>query len=233
MESPMPSSADVTPYPSTEPSRVLLAQAGGPDTDRLRRQLAEDFEVLTSAVDTAEILAAMRIFEPSVIVLDATQRWFPVVRVIKDIRQARAAVGLVVVAADLPDETVLQAIFLDVTGIVIGPAAPAVVSDCVRQVRDGELCLDQAIVRRAVKSLGARLAALREVTAVLTPRELEIVRLVGTGLTNREVAACLLVEEGTIKVHLHNIFYKLQIADRKSLAAYARAKGLGPDDFMG
>ena len=61
---------------------------------------------------------------------------------------------------------------------------------------------------------------------LLTQREIEIVRLVTAGLTNKEIGARLFVTEGTVKVHLHNIFEKLQVRDRKALAFHAKEKGL-------
>lgn len=218
---------------ATEPTRVLLAHPGSSEAGPLGRALEEEFEILVAAADSSHILHAVQAFEPAVVVLDVSRRAFDVVRVLREMRRARIDVGVVIVAADLPDEAVLQAVYLDVAGLVVCPPTAEAVIDCVRQVRAGFLCLDQQTLRRAVKTLGDRLATLREVAGVLTNRELEIVRLVGVGFTNKEIAARLFIEEGTIKVHLHNIFEKLHITDRKKLAAYARAKGLGPEDFPG
>ena len=134
--------------------------------------------------------------------------------------------AIVVAAPDLPDDVVLEALRLDVSGLVIDPPSADVVAHCVRQVRDGHLCLDQRILRRAVKVLAERQIAAREAAKLVTPRELEIVRLVGRGLTNKEIAAALFVAEVTIKVHVHNIFDKLGVRSRKELAALAKEKGL-------
>jgi DNA-binding NarL/FixJ family response regulator len=68
----------------------------------------------------------------------------------------------------------------------------------------------------------ARDSGLREATRTLTPRELEIVRLIAEGLRNRAVADRLFITEGTVKIHLHRIYEKLGIGGRFELALYAR-----------
>ena len=61
---------------------------------------------------------------------------------------------------------------------------------------------------------------------VLTPREIEVTRMVAGGLRNREIAEKLSISEGTVKIHLHKIYEKLQVDGRVELALYAREKGL-------
>ena len=62
--------------------------------------------------------------------------------------------------------------------------------------------------------------------ALLTPRELEIVRMAAAGLRNKEIAQKLSIGEGTVKVHLHNIYEKLHVDGRMALLRYAQEKGL-------
>jgi len=71
-----------------------------------------------------------------------------------------------------------------------------------------------------------RESATREIGNILTPREIEIVRLVADGLRNKEIADRLYVTEGTIKVHLHEIYQRLKVDSRMQLVRYARDKGL-------
>lgn len=61
---------------------------------------------------------------------------------------------------------------------------------------------------------------------VLTPREIEVVRLLAAGLRNREIARRLLISEGTVKIHLHNVFSKLKLDNRLALGLYAKEKRL-------
>jgi len=66
-----------------------------------------------------------------------------------------------------------------------------------------------------------------KVAEILTPRELEIVRMVASGLRNRAIGERLFISEGTVKIHLHNIFRKLAVSGRLELAAHAQRSGLG------
>jgi DNA-binding NarL/FixJ family response regulator len=63
-------------------------------------------------------------------------------------------------------------------------------------------------------------------TKVLTRREIEVVRLLAAGLRNREIARRLLISEGTVKIHLHNVFSKLGLDNRLALGLYAKEKRL-------
>ena len=66
----------------------------------------------------------------------------------------------------------------------------------------------------------------REVAKILTPREIEIVRLAAGGLGNKEIAESLAISEGTVKIHLHRSDEKLHVDNRMALLRYAQAKGL-------
>lgn len=66
---------------------------------------------------------------------------------------------------------------------------------------------------------------------LLTRREIEVVRLLGTGLRNREIGETLLISEGTVKIHLHNIFNKLGVDSRLALGIYAKEKRLTARSF--
>jgi DNA-binding NarL/FixJ family response regulator len=71
-----------------------------------------------------------------------------------------------------------------------------------------------------------REAAMREASRILTPREIEIVRMIAQGLRNRVIAERLSISEGTVKIHLHNVYEKLGIDGRLELMLYAQEKGL-------
>jgi DNA-binding NarL/FixJ family response regulator len=66
----------------------------------------------------------------------------------------------------------------------------------------------------------------RRLSTILTPREIEIVRMVAKGRSNREIGASLLITEGTVKIHLHNVYKKLGIDNRVDLTLYAQKRGV-------
>jgi DNA-binding NarL/FixJ family response regulator len=115
---------------------------------------------------------------------------------------------------------------LGVAGIVLKESPPASVVDCVRDVHRGERRIDLETLTRAVEHRRPRPHASGERTPPLTPRETEIVRLVAQGLRNKELAQRLSITEGTVKIHLHNIYDKLGVDGRLELVLSAQQKGL-------
>jgi DNA-binding NarL/FixJ family response regulator len=89
-------------------------------------------------------------------------------------------------------------------------------------VHAGELWLEKRSVSKALEKLLRREAGRVEVAHVLTPREIEIVKQVAVGLHNTEVAKSLFISEGTVKMHLHNIYGKLRLDSRLKLSRYAQ-----------
>jgi DNA-binding NarL/FixJ family response regulator len=96
----------------------------------------------------------------------------------------------------------------------------------VRRVHQGEQWIDRDTMSRALGRVMMREAAAREASRTLTPRELEIVRMIAQGLRNKAIADRLSISEGTVKIHLHNIYEKLRVDGRLELMLYAQEKGL-------
>jgi DNA-binding NarL/FixJ family response regulator len=115
---------------------------------------------------------------------------------------------------------------LGIRGLVPKNAPIGDIERCVRTVLSGGTCLDQALVGRAMEALQTRETALREISGLLTGREMQVLQLIVVGARTREVADRLAVTEGTLKVHLHHIDQKLDVTGRDGLLAFARAKGL-------
>ena len=90
----------------------------------------------------------------------------------------------------------------------------------------GEAWLERKAFSLALDALLRREAGAREVSGILTPREIEVARMVAEGSTNREVSERLAISAGTVKVHLHHIYRKLNVRGRTGLMRYARTKDL-------
>jgi len=106
-------------------------------------------------------------------------------------------------------------------------APPAAVVACVRAVHQGRRSIDRDLLDR-VSGDGPRRSIGVTGTTALTPREIEIVRLVAQGLRNKELANRLSITEGTVKIHLHNIYDKLGVDGRLELVLCAQQRGLVP-----
>jgi DNA-binding NarL/FixJ family response regulator len=88
------------------------------------------------------------------------------------------------------------------------------------------LWLEKRLATSALEKLLQRETAKDEVAQALSPREIEIVKQVAAGLHNMEIGKKLFISEGTVKIHLHNIYQKLGVDSRTKLARYAQEKGL-------
>jgi DNA-binding NarL/FixJ family response regulator len=96
----------------------------------------------------------------------------------------------------------------------------------VRKVARGESWIERDTVTRAFRTIVGREAAAESAEENLTPREVEMVRMVAQGLRNKAIAERLAISEGTVKVHLHNIYEKLGVDGRLELVLCAQRKGI-------
>lgn len=194
----------------------------------LEQLFREDPElvVLACCGDGDEALKAVRLHRPDVLVLDIKMPGRDGLAVVREIQRDRIELRVVLLTAALEDAEVMEALRLGVQGIVLKETAPHVLVRAVRQVHAGGQWLEQQAAGRALSRLLKRDAGERDLAAVLTQREIEIVRMVATGRRNKEIARELSITEGTVKIHLHNIYEKLKVGSRLELTLHAQNKGL-------
>jgi two-component system, NarL family, nitrate/nitrite response regulator NarL len=186
----------------------------------------QDFDVVARCSTGDEALAALRRHRPDVAVLDIRMPGMSGLDVLRHAREERLPTKVILLTAEISDESVVGAVRLGVAGIVLKETAPRVLVQSVRSVAAGEKWLDDGAMRRALDSVMRREAVMAEAVRVLTPRELEIVRMVATGLRNKQIAERLTITEGTVKIHLHSIYQKVNVSGRVELSIYAREKSL-------
>jgi DNA-binding NarL/FixJ family response regulator len=185
-----------------------------------------DFQVVARCRDGEEALREVRAHRPDVLVLDVRMPRLDGLEVLRTVRREELATRVVLLTAAVEEEQLVEALRLGVGGVVLKEMAPHLLLEAVREVHGGGSWLDKGSVSRIVTKLLHQDEGRKEVAQLLTPRELEIVRMVARGLRNRAIAEQLLISEGTVKIHLHNIYQKLAVDGRLELAVYAQAKGL-------
>lgn len=168
----------------------------------------------------------MRKHRPDVLILDIRMPRVDGLQVIREMKKEGLPTRVVILTAALDEDKVLEAIRLGVRGVVLKEMAPQLLVQRVRKVHAGEEWLERRSVSLALEKLLRREAGAREVAGLLTPREIDIVRMVASGLRNKEIGTRLSVSEGTVKVHLHHIYEKLGVDGRVALTLYAQSKGL-------
>jgi two-component system nitrate/nitrite response regulator NarP len=204
---------------------VFVARLGDGSGDLPAPPARRAYEIVNHAAGSPDIVPALTASQADVAVLDASRVAALGLTALRHVRERLPTLPVVLIAGEAADEFVAEAIRHDVNGLVADGTAPQLIWDCITGVLEGQIWLDPLAVRRAVKALAARHAAAREAARILTPRELEIVRLVGGGQANKEIGSTLFVTEGTVKVHLHRVFKKLRIRNRRALALFARERG--------
>ena len=188
----------------------------------LQRQ--PDFAVLAACGDADAAMQAIKEEPPDVLVLDLRMPGTNGLQFLRRLSDERIPCRTVLLTAAIEDQEVTEAVRLGVAGLVMKDSTPDTLIDCVRRVHGGGQWLDHEIVNRAFKSQLERESAARD--SPLTPRELEIVRMVAEGLRNKAIAERLSISEGTVKVHLHNIYEKLGVDGRLELTLCAQQKKL-------
>jgi len=188
-------------------------------------RLEKDFKVVARCLDGEETVKAVRKHKPDVLVLDIRMPGTDGLSLLRGMKKEKLSTRVVLLTAALGEDEVAEAVRLGVRGLVLKEMAPKLLVQCIRQVHAGELWLEKRSVTSALEKLLQREAGQREVALLLTPREIEIVKQVAAGLRNIEIAKRLFISEGTVKMHLHNIYQKLGVDSRTKLTRYAQEKG--------
>jgi DNA-binding NarL/FixJ family response regulator len=189
-------------------------------------RLEKDFKVAARCLDGEETIRAVRKHKPDVLVLDIRMPGTDGLSVLREMKKEKLSTRVVLLTGVLDEEELAEAVRLGVRGLVLKEMAPKLLVQCIRQVHAGELWLEKRSVTNALEKLLRREAGQREVAQLLTPREIEIVKQVVAGLRNIEIGKRLFISEGTVKMHLHNIYQKLSVDSRINLTRYAQGKGL-------
>lgn len=181
----------------------------------------EGFSVVASAANGAAALDAIRAHRPDIAVLDLHMPELTGVQVLTAIKQEVLPTLGVLLAATASDAEIYDAVEARALGLILKEAAPETLMDCLHRVADGHVWMPFDIVDDAIAREAARRDKWRRLSALLTARELEIVQLVVAGVSNKEIAFQLHVSDGTAKVHLNNIFRKLEVSSRIELLGLA------------
>jgi DNA-binding NarL/FixJ family response regulator len=188
--------------------------------------LEDDFELLSCCRTGTETLQAVKDSQPDVLILDIRMPGQDGLAVLRALREEHTSTRVVLLTAALEEHEVLEAIRLGAQGVVLKEMASHLLVQCVRKVHAGGQWVERHSVSRALETMLRHQDGLRDVTGLLTPRELEIVRLAAQGFRNKRIAETLSISLGTVKLHLHHVFKKLPIDSRLALTLYARDKGL-------
>jgi DNA-binding NarL/FixJ family response regulator len=211
--------------------RVLLAD----DQELLRtgfRLILEaepDIEVVGEAVDGADAVRIAARVRPDVVLMDIRMPVMDGVTATRELSALSADIRVLILTTFDLDEYVVNALRAGAAGFLLKDVRAADIVQAVRVVAAGDGVVAPAVTRRLLERF-ARLPAQTADAPVdipgLTPREVDVMRLVARGLSNQEIAASLVLGETTVKTHVHNALTKLNMRDRVQLAVFAYDSGL-------
>jgi len=208
----------------TGPVQVLLVDDHPVFRDGLRQLLdgTGEFHVVAEAADGLEALAHVRRHRVDVVLMDLNLPRMDGVTATARLRETTPEAKVLVLTTYDRDDQVVSALAAGAVGYLLKDASRTELIDAVRAAARGEAVLAPSAARRVLNR------AARPAAGLLKPRELELLRLVADGATNREAAGRLFVSEATVKAYLLRIYDRLGARDRASAVAAAYERGLLP-----
>lgn len=218
---------------STTPMRILLVDDQPLFRGALASLLAEqpDMLVVGEAENGLDAVEQAHALLPDLVVMDVEMPVMGGVEATGLLRDQLPGIKVVMLTVSDADEHLLEAVRLGAHGYLLKDLHPAELYTMLRSVmRDGSP-LSPAVAGRLMAEVRDGSTARRGTARVEAPpvsrRELEILRLVADGLSNREIGKKLCITEGTVKNHVHNALEKLHVENRVQAAAYITRQGLG------
>jgi DNA-binding NarL/FixJ family response regulator len=182
---------------------------------------ADDMRVVASAADGEEAVRLATESQPDVVLMDLSMPVMDGVTATRTIVAEHPGVQVLVLTSFSDNDRVTDALDAGAVGYVLKDSEPADLLDAVRAVARGESPIDPRVARTL---LHGRSRSAPE----LTDREEEVLRLVGRGLANKQIARALGITERTVKAHLTSVFQRIGVRDRTSAALWAQ-RNLAPE----
>jgi DNA-binding NarL/FixJ family response regulator len=207
---------------SEAPIRVLIVDDHQVVRAGLRvfLDLLDDIEVVGEASDGSEGVAMARRLTPDVVLMDLLMPRMDGITAIGRIREELPDIEVVAMTSFIEEEKVTAALEAGAAGYLLKDAAADEVAAAIRDARDGNVHLDPAVARLLAQRLRRRPAE-DEPLEPLTERERDVLRLLGRGRSNKEIAAELFITERTARTYVSNILGKLGLASRTQAALWA------------
>lgn len=212
--------------------RVLVADDQALFRQGLRKLLeAEpDIEVVGEASNGVEVEARVREVHPDVVLMDVSMPIVDGVTATRRIVAENRQVGVIILTVERHDRSIFEAIRAGAQGYLLKDSLVDEVVRAVRAVYEGKSLIDPALASRVLLEFRriSNGSGAGDGLGGLSTKEVEILRLLAAGMTNREIGNRLFISEKTVKNRLTTIFQKLELRDRVQAAVYAMQRGLVP-----
>jgi NarL family two-component system response regulator LiaR len=215
----------------TAPIRVLIADDHAILRKGIRALLSTepDIEVVGETADGLETVAQAQALRPEVILMDLVMPEMDGIEATRRITAEQPGARILVLTSFAADDKVFPAIKAGALGYILKDSGPAELVQAIHQVHQGQPSLEPSIALKVLQEL-SHPAQWPPTPDPLSERELEVLRLLAQGKSNREIAEQLVIAELTVRTHVSNILGKLHLASRTQAALYALKEGLASLD---
>ena len=201
-----------------------------------------DFKVVGEAADGQEAIELCRRLHPELVLMDVRMPRMDGIAATRQIKQAFPSTVVLMITAFEAQNYMLEALEAGAAGYVLKYATPQQLADAIRKALSGESPINHELATQVLKSLADKRRQKetqlpseppnkhqeplrKSPSEVLTPRELDVLRLLAVGRTNKQIAQELTISLATVKTHVEHIIAKLRVSDRTQ--AVVTAIGLG------
>jgi DNA-binding NarL/FixJ family response regulator len=203
-------------------------------------EIEADIRVVGQAANGREALVQVEALRPDVVLMDVRMPEMDGVEATRQINARYPEVGVIILTTFEDDESVFEGLKAGARGYLLKDISSEEMAEAVRKVAAGGALIQASITRKVLAEF-SRLASARDIPLAakvgdippkpalaepLTDRELEVLKAIAGGLSNREIAERLVITEGTVKNHVSNLIAKLEVRDRTQAVLKAQELGL-------
>jgi len=187
-------------------------------------ELHQDIVVVGEAGDGLSAVEMSRQYEPQVVLMDLVMPQMDGIEATRKIKTVNEKIKIIALTSFIEDDMVMPAIQAGASSYLLKDVTPDNLVDAIRATYRGEARLSQSVTGKLMEQIARQPGVAHEASDAaiyLTAREYDVIRLVGQGLGNQEIAETLFISDKTAKTHVSNILRKLNLTDRTQLAIYA------------
>jgi two-component system, NarL family, response regulator LiaR len=194
-------------------------------------ELVEDFEIVGEASNGIIAVERAASLQPDVILMDLVMPDMDGISATRQLKENGSKARIIVLTSFAEDSKVIPAIQAGATSFLLKDVAPGDLCDAVRAAYNGEARLHPSVARKLMDQVMPQpVSHSHERKVTITVREMEVLRLIAAGMSNKQIASNLVISEKTVKTHVSALLSKLDLTDRTQLAIYAVKQGYNNTD---
>jgi NarL family two-component system response regulator LiaR len=193
-------------------------------------ELQDDIIVVGEAANGKSAVELSAQFAPDVVLMDLVMPEMDGISATRQIKSLNPAPRVIALTSFMEDDKVIPAIQAGAVSFLLKDVSPDELLEAIHAAYQGEARLHPYVMRKLMDQVSSQPLSAHPASPELTSREAEVLALVARGMSNREIAASLVISEKTVKTHISSLLSKLNLEDRTRLAIYAIKHGLVPND---